>query len=76
MKRFWEQLKPGERRWVAGIGLALFVVLNYIFVVPHFSDWAKAQGRMQRAEDYLLKFPFRDSKNPWALVKKFADRKK
>ena len=56
MKRFWEQLKPGERRWVAGIGLALFVVLNYIFVVPHFSDWAKAQGRMQRAENLINQY--------------------
>lgn len=56
MKRFWEQLKPGERRWVAGIGLVLFIVLNWIFVRPHFSDWARAEGRMKKDAELMEKF--------------------
>ena len=53
MKQFWEQLKPGERRWVAGIGLVVFIVINWIFVRPHFSDWARADARMKKAHDLI-----------------------
>jgi hypothetical protein len=56
MKRFWEQLKPGERRWVAGIGLALFVLLNWIFVRPHFSDWSRAETRMKKDNDLIAQY--------------------
>jgi hypothetical protein len=53
MKRFWEQLKPGERRWVAAIGVIFFLVLNWIFIWPHFSDWSRAQARMKKAHDLM-----------------------
>ena len=49
MKRYWEQLKPGERRMVAGIGLIFFLVLNWIFVWPHLHDLGKAGMRMDKA---------------------------
>ena len=53
MKHFWEQLKPGERRWVAAIGLIFFLVLNWIFIWPHFSDWGRANTRMKKAHDLI-----------------------
>ena len=53
MKRFWEQLKPGERRWVAAIGLVFFLVLNWLFIWPHFSDWGRANVRMKKAHDLI-----------------------
>ena len=34
MKKYWEQLQPLERRWVAFILIALFVVLNWWKVWP------------------------------------------
>lgn len=56
MKRYWEQLKPNERRWVAGIGLVLFVLINWLFVTPHFSDWGKANARIQKAQDLMNRY--------------------
>jgi len=56
VKRFWEQLKPGERRWVAAIGLIFFLVLNWIFIWPHFSDWGRANTRMSKAHDLIDRY--------------------
>jgi hypothetical protein len=53
VKQFWAQLKPGERRWVAAVGVVVFLVLNWILVWPHFSDWKKADARMQKAHDMM-----------------------
>jgi hypothetical protein len=56
VKHFWEQLKPGERRWVAAIGLIFFLVLNWLFIWPHFSDWGKANVRMSKAHDLIDRY--------------------
>jgi Tfp pilus assembly protein PilO len=56
MKGYWEQLRPLEKRMVVGIGAVLFVVINFWFVVPHFSDWTKVQIRMAQAQKTLLKY--------------------
>jgi hypothetical protein len=50
MKRYWESLKPLERRWAVGIGGVVFLMLNYFFVWPHFHDWGRDQIRIQNAE--------------------------
>jgi Tfp pilus assembly protein PilO len=44
MRRFFAQLRPLERRLAVGVLVVLFLVLNFVFVWPHFSDW----GRLQR----------------------------
>ena len=49
MKRWWEQLKPVERRVVTIIGVVIFILLNYFFVVPHFGDWRRDEFRIARA---------------------------
>jgi len=51
MKRYWEQLKPQERRWAVGIGAVVFLMLNYFFVWPHRHDWGRDQARMKSAQD-------------------------
>jgi hypothetical protein len=56
MKRYLEQLKPQERRWVVGIGFIVFVVLNYWFVWPHFKEWELDNKKMQTSRDTLTKF--------------------
>jgi hypothetical protein len=56
MKRFWEQLQPIERRWVAFVGLAVFLLLNWWIVWPHFSDWRKADARIDKANDLMAKY--------------------
>jgi Tfp pilus assembly protein PilO len=36
-------LRPFEKRLVVGVAVVLFIVLNFWFVVPHFSDLGQAQ---------------------------------
>ena len=39
MKKYFAQLRPLERRLAIGVLVVVFLVLNYVFVWPHFSDW-------------------------------------
>jgi len=49
MKHYWEQLKPQERRWAAGGGVLLFLLLNWFFVFPYFHAWGRDEARMKKA---------------------------
>jgi hypothetical protein len=42
-------LRPQERRLVALVAIVLFVVLNIVFVWPHFGDWATIKIKQERA---------------------------
>ncbi|HEX3797699.1 MAG TPA: hypothetical protein VH413_03275 [Verrucomicrobiae bacterium] len=50
MKRFLAGLTTQERRWLVGIGVVLFLIINYFFVWSHFHDWARNTMLMQRTE--------------------------
>jgi hypothetical protein len=77
MKKFWDQLKPQERRWVTIVGIIVFLVLNYIFVWPRFKDWgantrridddrrkiAMYQAEIARQAEYKKKIAGFDSEN-------------
>jgi hypothetical protein len=39
MKKYFEQLRPMERRLAVGVIVALILVANYIFIWPHYGDW-------------------------------------
>jgi Tfp pilus assembly protein PilO len=65
MKRFFAQLRPLERRLAVGILVILFLVLNFVFVRPHFSDWGRLKTRLQNSRDTL--------KNRQAVVVKIPD---
>ena len=56
MKKYLEQLRPQERRWVVGIAFVVFVMLNYLLVWPHFKDWNLNELRMKRANDKMAQF--------------------
>ncbi|HVV01679.1 MAG TPA: hypothetical protein VHH88_09985 [Verrucomicrobiae bacterium] len=45
-----------EKRMVAGIGIAVFILINLWFVVPHFSDWGDVQARNAKAQRTLQVF--------------------
>jgi Tfp pilus assembly protein PilO len=45
MKKYFAQLRPLERRVAIGVLVVLFLVLNYVFIWPHFSDWGNLQRR-------------------------------
>ena len=53
MKRYWEGLRPFEKRVVVGVATGLFAVFNLWFVLPHFSDLARMKNRMEDAQRLL-----------------------
>jgi len=50
MKRYWEGLRPFEKRVVVGVATGLFAVFNLWFVLPHFSDLGRMKKRMEEAQ--------------------------
>jgi hypothetical protein len=54
MNGYFARLNPLERRFVVGVGLVLFVIINLFWVRPHFSDWSKTQARLAKARQTLL----------------------
>jgi len=42
---YWNTLRPSEKRLVVGVGALFFVVLNFLFVFPYFSQWGQTQNR-------------------------------
>jgi len=55
-KGYLENLRPSERRLVVGVALAFFVVLNFWFVFPQFSEWSAMQARMWEAQTKLADY--------------------
>ena len=53
MKGYWDNLRPLEKRMVVGIAVMFFIILNFWFVVPHFSDMGQVQQRMFKAQKLL-----------------------
>src|SRR6516225_1621009 len=56
MKGYWNSLRPFEKRVVVGFGALFFVVLNFLFVIPHFSDFAAVHDRMAEAQRKLARY--------------------
>ena len=42
-----------ERRLAVGVLVVLFLVLNFVFVWPHYSDWSRLKTRLQNSHDTL-----------------------
>ncbi len=53
MKKYLAHLRPMERRFAVGVAVVLVVVLNAVFIWPHFSDWGKFQRRLDDAHRKL-----------------------
>ncbi len=53
MKKYFSQLRPLERRLAVGVLVILFLVLNGVFIYPHFSDWANLRNRLEAAQKKL-----------------------
>jgi Tfp pilus assembly protein PilO len=64
MKKYFSQLRPMERRLVIGVGVVLFLVANYVFVWPHFSDWGDLSNRQSTARSKLALYQEAVSKIP------------
>jgi Tfp pilus assembly protein PilO len=53
MKKFFAQLRPLERRLAVGVLVVLILVLNWVFIWPHFSDWGNLRHRLGEARQTL-----------------------
>ncbi|HTB84563.1 MAG TPA: hypothetical protein VK742_12985 [Candidatus Sulfotelmatobacter sp.] len=53
MKKYFEQLRPAERRLVIGVAVVLVLVVNWVYVWPHFSDWGRLTDRYEDAQRKL-----------------------
>jgi Tfp pilus assembly protein PilO len=51
MKKYFARLRPLERRLAVGVVVVLILVLNFVFIWPHFSDWSKLKIRLKNAHD-------------------------
>ena len=73
MKKYFDQLRPLERRLVVGAAVVLVLVLNGVFIWPHFSDWGKLQSRLADAHRKLKLYQMAVAQIPAlkADVKKF-----
>src|SRR5690348_5928119 len=56
MKEFFARLNPTERRFVVGVGVLFFVILNMVYIWPHFGDWGETKTRMNTASGKLVQF--------------------
>ncbi len=53
MKKYFEHLRPMERRLVIGVLVVVFLVVNWLEVWPHFSDWGDYSRRLDSARNKL-----------------------
>lgn len=58
MKSIFDKLnlRPQERRLVVGVGIVVFAVVNFWFVIPHFGDLGRLQNKKDYAEKTLAKY--------------------
>ena len=62
-------LRPQERRLVAVVALVFFVVLNVLFVWPHFDDWSRLKLNQERARKSLATYQAELTKVPGYRVR-------
>jgi len=55
MKKYFAQLRPMERRLVVGVAVVVLIVLNGVFIWPHFNDWSALQARLAKARSELAR---------------------
>ena len=56
MNGYWNNLRPFEKRVVVGFSALFFVVLNFLFVIPHFSDLTSVHERMANTQRKLARY--------------------
>jgi len=53
VKKYFAHLRPLERRLAIGVLVFLLLVLNYVFIWPHHSDWGNLRRRGDDARQKL-----------------------
>lgn len=73
MNKFFAQLRPLERRLAVGVLVVFILVLNWVFIWPHFSDWSNLRRRIADARQKLQLYQtaIAETSHYEALVKSF-----
>ena len=50
MKKYFEHLRPMERRLAVGVIVALILVANWWFIWPYFGEWGNLNRQIQQAQ--------------------------
>ncbi len=56
MKKYLARLNSTERRFVVGVFVVVFLVINVLFVWPQFKEWDKVKAQMSKTERTLAAF--------------------
>lgn len=56
MKKYLARLNSTERRFVVGVFVVLFIVINLLFIWPRFKDWDKVKLQINNAQKNLQTF--------------------
>ena len=56
MKKYFEHLRPMERRLAVGVIVVLLLVVNYVMIWPHFGDWGNLDGKIQQERQTLQSY--------------------
>jgi hypothetical protein len=56
MNAYLSRLNPTERRFVIGVAILFFIVINVFWVMPHFSDWRNLKNRIGTASSTLARY--------------------
>jgi hypothetical protein len=58
VNNFLDQLNltPQERRIVVAIGMVFIIVLNFLFVWPHFGEWKRIRGQLGDMRNNIEKY--------------------
>jgi len=65
MSSYLDNLRPAEKRLVVGVGVLVFIVLNYVFIFPYFSELGNVGKRMRTAQETLQKYQGEIEKIPF-----------
>ena len=64
MNKYFARLSPLERRFMVGLIVVVFLVLNFMFVQPHLGDWGKVKQRLERARSSQALYDAEIAKRP------------
>lgn len=64
MKKYFEQLRPMERRLAVGVIVALILVANYVFIWPYYGQWGELDNHIRQGKQTLKLYQDTAAKTP------------
>ena len=76
MKKYFEQLRPMERRLAVGVIVALILVANYVLIWPYYGTWGNNESQMREGQQTYKTYQdtIAESGKYEILLKKFENQ--